>query len=99
MRKSSGTTDEHLRLNDLRHMYDILCERHPDYKTDADAVLNGRTAAFCNMFIMRKEIFSEYNEWLFPLLDEFAMTVGYTPSHCSMDLVSTSRRRRICWCR
>lgn len=66
-------------------MYDILCERHPDYKTDADAVLNGRTAAFCNMFIMRKEIFFEYNEWLFPLLDGFAMTTDFS----KMDMQTT----------
>ena len=44
----------------------------PTTEVDADAVLNGRTAAFCNMFIMKKDIFFEYNEWLFPLLDEFA---------------------------
>ena len=68
--KQHWDADGHLRLKDLRHVYDILCARHPDYKVDADAVLGGRTAAFCNMFIMRKEIFFEYNEWLFPLLDE-----------------------------
>ena len=83
--KQHWDADEHLRLNDLRHMYDILCERHPDYKTDADAVLNGRTAAFCNMFIMRKEIFFEYNEWLFPLLDGFAMTTDFS----KMDMQTT----------
>ena len=83
--KQHWDADEHLRLNDLRHMYDILCERHPDYKMDADAVLNGRTAAFCNMFIMRKEIFFEYNEWLFPLLDEFAMTTDFS----KMDMQAT----------
>ena len=83
--KQHWDADEHLRLNDLRHMYDILCERHPDYKMDADAVLNGRTAAFCNMFIMRKEIFFEYNEWLFPLLDEFAMTTDFS----KMDMQTT----------
>lgn len=70
--KDHWNADRHLRLADLRHMYDILCQRHPDYRQDADAVLNGRTAAFCNMFIMRKDIFRAYNEWLFPLLDEFA---------------------------
>ena len=53
-------------------MYDILCARHPGYKVDADAVLNGRTAAFCNMFIMKKDIFFEYNE--------------SGCSHCSMSL-------------
>ncbi|TPF85532.1 glycosyltransferase [Bifidobacterium sp. UTCIF-37] len=63
--------DAHLHLKDLRHMYDILCARHPEYREDADAVLNGHKACFCNMFIMRKAIFNEYCEWLFPLLDEF----------------------------
>ena len=66
-------------------MYDILCARHPDYKVDADAVLGGRTAAFCNMFIMRKEIFFEYNEWLFPLLDEFAAATDFS----KMDVQTT----------
>ena len=83
--KQHWDADEHLRLKDLRHMYDILCTRHPDYKVDADAVLNGRTAAFCNMFIMRKEIFFEYNEWLFPLLDEFADATDFS----KMDVQTT----------
>lgn len=76
--KQHWDADEHLRLKDLRHMYDILCMRHPDYRVDADAVLNGRTAAFCNMFIMKKDIFFEYNEWLFPLLDEFAEATDFS---------------------
>lgn len=76
--KQHWDADKHLRLKDLRHMYDILCSRHPEYKVDADAVLNGRKAAFCNMFIMKKEIFFEYNEWLFPLLDEFAEATDFS---------------------
>ncbi len=76
--KQHWDADKHLRLKDLRHMYDILCARHPEYKVDADAVLNGRKAAFCNMFIMKKEIFFEYNEWLFPLLDEFAEATDFS---------------------
>lgn len=83
--KQHWDADGHLRLKDLRHMYDILCARHPDYKVDADAVLGGRTAAFCNMFIMRKEIFFEYNEWLFPLLDEFAAATDFS----KMDVQTT----------
>ena len=83
--KQHWDADEHLRLKDLRHMYDILCARHPDYKVDADAVLNGRTAAFCNMFIMRKDIFFEYNEWLFPLLNEFAAATDFS----KMDVQTT----------
>lgn len=76
--KEHWVADEHLRLSDLRHMYDILCARHPDYRQDADTVLNGRTAAFCNMFIMRKDIFFAYNEWLFPLLQEFVETSDFS---------------------
>lgn len=76
--KEHWDADDHLRLRDLRHMYDILCARHPDYRQDADAVLNGREAAFCNMFIMRRDIFFAYNEWLFPLLKEFADTTDHS---------------------
>ena len=50
--KEHWNADDHLRLKDLRHMYDILCARYPEYRQDADTVLDGREAAFCNMFIM-----------------------------------------------
>ena len=69
--KEHWNGDSHLRMPDLRHMYDILCRRHPEYREDADMILNGYKACFCNMFIMRKEIFRDYCEWLFPLLEEF----------------------------
>lgn len=69
--KEHWESDKHLQIKDLRCMYDILCSRHPDYRQAADTVLNGSKAAFCNMFIMRKPIFEEYNDWLFPLLQEF----------------------------
>lgn len=85
--KDHWDADSHLRLKDLRHMYDVLIKRHPDYTIDADAVLNGREAAFCNMFIMRKAIFNEYCEWLFPLLDEFV--VGWDHSTVDMQTLRT----------
>ena len=69
--KDHWDADPHLQLKDLRHMYDVLCAMHPDYREDADVVLNGTRAAFCNMFIMKKAIFQEYCSWLFPILSEF----------------------------
>jgi len=60
-------------------------------------VLNGTRAAFCNMFIMRKAIFQEYCEWLFPILDEFTTHWDYsaadvqtlrTPGHLSERLLN-----------
>lgn len=95
--KEHWEADEHLRLADLRHMYDILCERHPDYRQDADTVLNGRVACFCNMFIMRREIFCDYCEWLFPLLDAFVRSWDHsradmqtlrTPGHLAERLLN-----------
>ena len=89
--------DSRLHLKDLRHMYDILCDRHPDYREDADAVLDGRKACFCNMFIMRKAIFQNYCAWLFPLLDEFVAGWDYsradvqtlrTPGHLAERLLN-----------
>lgn len=63
-----------LHLSDLRKMYDILIQQHPDYKEDADKFLNGNYSCFCNMFIMRKDIFNDYCEWLFPILEEYEKT-------------------------
>lgn len=79
--KEHWDADANLRLRDLRHMYDILCNRHPDYRQDADTVLNGREAAFCNMFIMRKDIFFAYSQWLFPLLEEFASSSDFSAAN------------------
>ena len=56
---------------DLHRMYDILCTMHPEYKQDAIAFLNGHSSCFCNMFIMRREIFRDYCAWLFPMLEVF----------------------------
>lgn len=95
--KDHWNADPHLQLKDLRHMYDVLCAMHPEYQVDADAVLNGTRAAFCNMFIMRKAIFQEYCEWLFPILDEFTAHWDHsaadvqtlrTPGHLSERLLN-----------
>ena len=95
--KDHWDADPHLQLKDLRHMYDVLCAMHPDYREDADAVLNGTRAAFCNMFIMKKAIFQEYCSWLFPILSEFTAHWDHsaadvqtlrTPGHLSEHLLN-----------
>lgn len=82
----------YLKFKDLRRIYDILCARHPDYKQDADEFLDGNFSCFCNMYIMRKEQFFAYCEWMFPLLEEFERTTDMslyskealrTPGHLS----------------
>lgn len=56
---------------DLQTVYRILCETEPSYRSAADAYLNGREEYYGNMFLMRKETFCAYCEWLFPILKAF----------------------------
>ena len=83
--------------DDLLHCYRILCKMYPDYKEDADAFFKGNKACFCNMFIMKKEIFFDYCSWMFPILEEFDRNTDYsmyskealrTPGHLSERLLN-----------
>ena len=62
---------EKLFVEDLDLVISILKERHPDYSSDADKFLSGHFGRFCNMFVMKRSIFNDYCEWLFPILEEF----------------------------
>ena len=83
--------------DDLKRCYQILCAMYPDYKEDAQGFFNGNKACFCNMFIMKKEIFFDYCEWMFPILEEFDKNTDYstyskealrTPGHLSERLLN-----------
>lgn len=63
---------------DLDLMIEILKEMHPDYSAACDAYLNGHKTCFCNMFVMTKEIFSDYCPWLFGILEEFCNRADFT---------------------
>lgn len=86
-----------LRLDDLERCIAILKEMHPNYAEDADAFLDGHMSCFCNMFIMRKEIFRDYCAWLFPILERFCAETDMglysvealrTPGHLSERLLN-----------
>lgn len=84
-------------VEDLDRVIDILVARHPEYEQDAKAFLVGHTGRFCNMFIMKKEIFRDYCTWLFPLLEEFVASADMslyskeglrTPGHLAERLLN-----------
>lgn len=60
----------HHRLEDMQKILDIISEQYPDYLDAAQEYMKSRTAYFCNMYILRKDIFNEYSEWLFGILKE-----------------------------
>lgn len=56
---------------DLELFESLLKRKYPFLAPYADEYLSGSKQYFCNMFIMRKDIFFEYSELLFPLLSDF----------------------------
>ena len=77
----------YLHVEDLCRVIDILGEMHPDYVEDAETFLTGHHSCFCNMFIMRKELFDRYCAWLFPLLERFCE--GWDTTHLSREALRT----------
>ena len=64
---------------DLDVMLDIIKEKYPEYYDTAYYYLHKSPIGYyCNMFIMKKEIFKEYSEWLFTILEEHEKRRDYS---------------------
>jgi hypothetical protein len=57
-------------IKDLDICIDILRRDYPQYEPVIEQVLNTKEIYFCNMFIMKKELFNEYCEWVFDILSK-----------------------------
>lgn len=68
------TIDSHYRNGhhgeDLDVLRATIAKRSPEYVSAYDAVFGGRKLSLYNMFLMRREAYLAYTEWLFPLLAE-----------------------------
>ena len=73
---------EHFRRNfnieELDTAIDILKEKFPEYSESADKYLASSGLYFCNIFIMSKELFSEYGNYIFPIMEEFESRIDMT---------------------
>lgn len=67
-----------LHIRDLDIVCEIIKEKYPDYVQDMEQLMNGKTTCLCNMFIMKKELFHEYMNWLFDILYEFERRADMT---------------------
>lgn len=56
---------------DLDRAIRILKEKYPRYAASCDFYMNSKYIYFCNMYIMKRDYFYSYMEWLFPILEEF----------------------------
>lgn len=58
-------------LTDLKRVERIVRERHPEMAGAISGYLFGEICYFGNIYIMRREVFYDYCNWLFPILAEF----------------------------
>lgn len=77
----------YLHVEDLERVMEIMREMHPEYGEDADAYLSSSMSCFCNMFIMRRQLFFDYCAWLFPILERFVSE--WDTSHLSHESLRT----------
>lgn len=62
-------------IDDLDKALNILTDKYPEYKKYVEEYKNSNYAYYLNMFIMRKDIFFEYCNWLFSILFELRYTI------------------------
>lgn len=55
-------------IKDLDNVREIISNIYSDYLEAFDKVVNGNELCLCNMFIMSKENYDNYCEWLFNIL-------------------------------
>ena len=59
-------------------MLSILRVDFPEYKEAVEKFEKGRYEYLCNMFVMRKDIFDEYSEFLFKVLEKIDALIDYS---------------------
>lgn len=64
-------------INDLNIVIDIIKRDYPQYTEACDKTLKNNECYFCNMFIMKKNIFNEYCSWLFDILQKVETKIDY----------------------
>lgn len=73
---------------DLALVERIIRERRPEYADAMETYLSGGVCYFGNIYIMRRAVFEDYCNWLFPILEEFdrrADLSGYGPQELRVD--------------
>lgn len=65
-------------IDDLDKALNILYKKYPEFKKSAEKYLNDTYAYECNMFIMKKDIYFRYCEWLFNILFELEKELDLT---------------------
>ncbi|MBR2525329.1 DUF4422 domain-containing protein [bacterium] len=69
---------EYHHIEDFEKALNIAKHLYPKYSEAIDNYLKLDYAHFCNMFIMKRELFFEYCEWLFSILEQLEKEIDIT---------------------
>ena len=79
---TDGTVRQHflhkVSTTDMQKLSDAIARTCPDYRPDFISIMEGRETYLLNMMVTRRETFSSYCEWLFPLLFDMEQHVDMT---------------------
>jgi len=64
--------------SDYRILEDVIRKLTPEYWDSFHSVMSGTSAHMFNMFIMKRELFDKYCEWLFPIIQEADKRINVT---------------------
>ncbi len=62
-----------LHIEDMDRLLNIIDTEFPNYSTAAHEYIEGCFGSSCNIFIMRRNVYFEYCEWLFAVLEKFCL--------------------------
>ncbi|MEA5020606.1 MAG: DUF4422 domain-containing protein [Gordonibacter sp.] len=95
MREQYDIAIQH-RSEDLDCVLDIISERYPHMLDAANHYLDSTSGYFCNMFIMKKDLFYSYCEWLFAILAEHEQRRDFSMYDPASFRVSGYLAERLC---
>ncbi len=77
------------RKEDLDLATDVIKELYPDYSNAVDAAMAANFMFPLGNFIMKKEIFNDFCEWLFSILNELEKRIDWNNYGRYRDIVSS----------
>ncbi|WP_273213749.1 DUF4422 domain-containing protein [Helicobacter rodentium] len=77
---------------DIEILKNIITQNFPQYKQKFEEYLTGNENYFSNMFIMKKELFFEYCEFIFPILFKYHQSIDYSNRNLEQSRMFVSER-------
>lgn len=68
---------EHLHIDNYQNAIDILLRLYPDYYLAVNEFNDAHDGYYTNMFIMKRDLFVEYSEWLFNILSALESELSF----------------------